>query len=448
MKNIFAKAVSFIKENPSITYSLVLVFLIPMAFFINTYLINSSYEEDINKISQRKAVLVEDIIGRAFGEAVNDDEKIQSIIDRVVSEDGDIISLMISRPIDGKDTFKIVAANQKDLVGKEQENEMQNVIAWTTPEGIAFLDRNDKERFWKVTKVIKGEDEQKVGLMSISLSLASTDSLIDRTIRNSYWVLIFTIAIVLLFVSNQARLFGYALMVTKLKEVDKMKDMFISMASHELRSPLGAIKGYIDFLKDKKEVSADEESKHYVENIESSVNRLNGLVSDMLEVSRLEGNRMPMEITKVDVDKIINETIEEIKPQAIQKGLELNLKFSENNPLVMADSNRLKQVLVNLIGNSIKYTPQGSVTISTLVKDNKLGVVIADMGIGISSENQANLFGKFYRVQNDKTKNIVGTGLGLWITAEIVRRMNGRISVESIEGVGSHFTVYLPVAKK
>jgi signal transduction histidine kinase len=272
--------------------------------------------------------------------------------------------------------------------------------------------------------------------------------LINKTIHNSYWVLIFTIAIVLLFVSNQARLFGYALMVTRLKEVDEMKDMFISMASHELRSPLGAIKGYIDFLKDKKEVLADEESRYYIENIESSVNRLSGLVSDMLEVSRLEGNRMPIEIVKVNVDKIINEVVGEIKSQAIQKGLELNLKFSESNPFIMADSNRLKQVLVNLIGNSIKYTLEGSVTITTLVKNKELGIVIADTGIGISSENQTNLFGKFYRIQNDKTKNIIGTGLGLWITAEIVKRMKGRISVESIEGVGSHFTVYLPLAKK
>lgn len=448
MKNIFAKAVLFIKENPSITYSLVLVFLIPMAFFINTYLINSSYEEDINKITQRKAVLVEDIIAKAFSEDIDNDEKIQNVIDRVVSEDGDIISLIVSKPVDGEDNFKVVAANQKDLIGKEQASDMQSVIAWTTPEGIAFLDRNEEERFWKVVKIIKGENGERAGLMSISLSLASTDSLIDRTIRNSYWVLILTIAIVLLFVSNQARLFGYALMVTKLKEVDKMKDMFISMASHELRSPLGAIKGYIDFLKDKKEISTDEDSKHYVENIESSVNRLTGLVSDMLEVSKLEGNRMPMEIESVDVDKIINETVEEIRPQAIQKGLELKLEFSENNPFVMADSNRLKQVLINLISNSIKYTPRGSVTVSTLIKDKELGVVIADTGIGISSENQANLFGKFYRIQNEKTKNIVGTGLGLWITAEIVRRMNGRISVESIEGVGSHFTVYVPIAKK
>ncbi|NLC31156.1 MAG: HAMP domain-containing histidine kinase, partial [Candidatus Moranbacteria bacterium] len=169
---------------------------------------------------------------------------------------------------------------------------------------------------------------------------------------------------------------------------------------------------------------------------------------DMLEVSRLEGNRMPMKIESVDVNKVIGESIEEIKSQAVQKGLALSFDPAENISFVLADGNRLKQVLINLIGNSIKYTPQGSVTVSVGLKDKELGITIADTGIGISSEDQANLFGKFYRIQNDKTKSITGTGLGLWITMEIVKRMKGRITVESIEGVGSHFTVYLPMDKK
>ena len=448
MKNIFSRAVSFIRENPSITYSLVLVFLIPVAFFINTYLINSSYEADINKITQKKAVLVEEIITKSFSDSLKDETKIQAIIDGIVTEDSEIIEITVSKPLeDGQ--FEVVASNQRDLVGTKQENELrQNILAWSTQEGIAFLDQKDGGRFWRVTKAIYGSGDEKIGLMSISLSLAGTDNLINKTIYRSYWVLILTIVIVLLFVSNQAKLFGYALTVTKLKELDKMKDMFISMASHELRSPLGAIKGYLDFLKEKKEVLADGEAKQYVDNITISVDRLNGLVSDMLEVSRLEGNRMPMKIESVDVNKVIGESIEEIKSQAIQKGLALSFDPVENNSFVLADGNRLKQVLINLIGNSIKYTPQGSVTVSVGPKDKELGITIADTGIGISSEDQANLFGKFYRIQNDKTKNITGTGLGLWITMEIVKRMKGRITVESIEGVGSHFTVYLPVDKK
>ncbi|MFA6183611.1 MAG: HAMP domain-containing sensor histidine kinase [Parcubacteria group bacterium] len=449
MKNLFARAISFIKENPSVMYSLVLVLLVPIAFFINTYLVNLSYEEDLNKITQRKAILIEDILENVIAKEANNADKIQEIIGNIISEDSEVVSLTVSNFQNQTNDFKIVAASDKNLVGNIQPDNMQNMIAWTNPEGIAFLDEKNNERFWKVTKILKSNSEEKIGLISMSLSLASTDFLINRTIRNSYWVLFVTIIIVLLFVSNQARLFGYALMVTKLKEIDKMKDMFISMASHELRSPLGAMKGYVDFLKDKKEILADEDANHYVSNISLSIERLNGLVADMLEVSRIEGNRMPMEISEINPNKVISESVEEIKSQAIQKGLKLIYTPPIDDKLIiLADVNRLKQVLINLIGNSIKYTPAGSVTVSVVAKNNELGITIADTGIGISSEDQANLFNKFHRIQNEKTKNIIGTGLGLWITMEIVKRMNGRITIESIEGVGSHFTVYLPVVKK
>lgn len=132
MKNIFSRAVSFIRENPSITYSLVLVFLIPVAFFINTYLINSSYEADINKITQKKAVLVEEIITKSFSDSLKDETKIQAIIDGIVTEDSEIIEITVSEPLeDGQ--FEVVASNQRDLVGTKQENELrQNILAWST----------------------------------------------------------------------------------------------------------------------------------------------------------------------------------------------------------------------------------------------------------------------------------------------------------------------------
>jgi len=450
MKNLFFKAISFIKSNPGIVYSLILVFLIPIAFFINTYLINLSYEDDINKITQKKALLVENIINVVVGDKIGDRDKIQSIINDIVSQDSEIMELSVLGPLDQDGNFEIVASNKQELIGIKQDSSknVQDNLTWSTPEGIAFLDRGDEGRFWRVTKVLKNNNDEKVGLISMSLSLVNTDYLINQTISNSYWVLFFTVIIVLLFVSNQARLFGYALTVEKLREIDRMKDMFISMASHELRSPLSAIKGYVDFLKEKKEIFVDKDVEHYVENISLSIDRLSGLVEDMLEVSRIEGNRIPIETSAFDVDKIIYESIEEIKPQAIQKGLELAFVPAEKNLFALADRSRLKQVLINLIGNSIKYTPSGSVSISVISKGKELGIVIADTGIGISSENQANLFSKFYRIQNEKTRDIKGTGLGLWITSEIVKRMKGRISVESIEGVGSHFTVYLPMDKK
>ena len=448
MRQIFLKAIQFIKENPRIIYSLILVVVLPAAFFINTYLINSSYEKNIDKITQRKAVLVENVINNLIQDRTADDQQLQLLVEKIKKENEEITSLSIAKPQNEPGEFQITASSDPVLVGQKQSGSIQNVIAWEKPEGVAFLDRNEQGRFWNVTKTLFDDAGNKTGLIAMAFSLADSDALVRRTIYNSYWILTIIIVTVVLLVANQGRLFGYALTVTKLKEIDKMKDMFISMASHELRTPLTAIKGYTELLKEKKEIQSDEQSSHFMNNISISIERLQVLVDDVLEVSRVEGNRLPMEIVELDPGEIISQSIEEMRPQADAKGLALNYQPLGVPVKIKADKDRLQQVLINLIGNSVKYTLKGSVEVSVKTKGKELLITVADTGIGISSEDQTNLFQKFYRIQNEHTKNVTGTGLGLWITLEIAKRMKGNITVESIEGVGSHFTVHLPMVEK
>jgi signal transduction histidine kinase len=451
MKNLFAKTIGFIRENPSLIYSLILVVIIPAAFFINTYSITNRFEDDIDKITQANAVLVENIINRtAVNQEINDPESLQLNIEKIAQENEGImpLSIAILKPSDNNnEAYQIIASSKKELVGQESDN-IQNILAWKKPEGIAFLSQDGENRYWNITKSFADSSGQKIALISTSFSLVNTDKMINSTINYSYLILIVTILVVILFVSNQARLFGYALTLSKLKEIDKMKDMFISIAGHELRSPLTAINGYVELLKEKKEITQNEESNHFIKNISISIDRLQNLINDILEVSRIEGNRLPVEITSFNPHEIIPQTIEEIRSHAVQKGLALNYVPGEKSALVKADTNRLKQVLINLISNSIKYTEKGSVEVTTSMKDGNFLITVADTGIGISAEDQTKLFQKFNRIQTEKTKNIIGTGLGLWITQELVKRMEGKITLESIEGVGSHFTVYLPLDKK
>jgi signal transduction histidine kinase len=446
MRQIFLKAIQFIKENPRIIYSLVLVVILPAAFFINTYLINSNYEKNIDKITQRKAVLVENVINSLLQDRISDDTALQTLVEKIQKEKNEITSLSIASPQSDPGEFQIIASSDPSLIGQKQSGSIQNAIAWEKPEGVAFLDRNEKGRFWNVTKTLLDESGNRTGLIAMAFSLSDSDALVQRTIYNSYWILTIIIITVVLLVSNQGRLFGYALTVTKLKEIDKMKDMFISMASHELRTPLTAIKGYVELIKEKKEIQSDEQSSHFMDNISISIERLQDLINDVLEVSRVEGNRLPMEIVELDPSEIISQSVEEIRSQAADKGLALNYQPLGEPTLIKADKDRLKQVLINLIGNSVKYTMKGSVDVSAKIKGKEFLITVADTGIGMSAEDQANLFQKFYRIQNEHTKNVTGTGLGLWITSEIIKKMDGSITVESIEGVGSHFTVHLPLA--
>lgn len=443
MKNLFSGGVAFVKENPRIIYSLVLLVFVPGAFFFNTYNFISGMEKDIDRITQRKAVLAEKIINTIVSEKMNDPVLLQNAIDSMVKDNNEILSLAILKPENDSSHFRVVASSEKETLDVVTED-IQYVLAWNKPEGIAFLDSDTNGRFWRVTRLLSDASGEKSGLVAMTFSLRDSDALIEGTVNRSYIILIITVVVVLLLVSNQARLFGYVLTLNKLKEVDAMKDNLVSMASHELRSPLTAILGYLDLLKEKK-MDLDEEAKKYFTNISLSVSRLNALVKDMLEVSRIEGNRVPLNSTTFDPRSVIEQSVEELRSQAKEKGLEIVISPIAPG-MIIADAERIKEILINLIGNAIKYTLQGKVNIKTQIKNKEYLITIADTGIGLSAEEQSKLFQKFARIQNEKTRGIVGTGLGLWITLELAHRMNGTISVESIEGVGSHFTLHLPLA--
>lgn len=448
MQPIFSKAVSFIKENLIILYSISLFILIPAAFFINNYIINSSYEKNIDLITQRKAVLAENIIKNMVQNQISNTVALQSSVNQIMQDNNDIILLSILKPQNGKEEFEIIASSDPDLINQKPKDQIQNLLAWNTPEGIAFLDKNNAGRFWRVTKSFSDSSNEKMGLIEISFSLKDSDALIDKTIYKSNIILILTILIIVLLVTNQARLIGYVWTASKLKEIDKMKDTFISMASHELRSPLTAIKGYVDLFQSKKDLALDQDANHYLKNISLSAQRLDNLVEDILEVSQIEGNRLPIEMTVFNPATIVSQSIEEMRSQAIKKNLEFSSNLFQTPVQIKADENRLKQILINLISNAIKYTRKGSINVTTEIKKDKFLITVADSGIGISAEDQINLFQKFYRIKNKETEDIIGTGLGLWISNEIIKRMKSKITVESIKGVGSHFTIHIPIVKK
>ena len=440
MKNLFQSGLTFIRENPRIIYSLVLLVFVPAAFFFNTYRLISGMEQDIDRITQRKAVLAERIINSLVSEKVHNQELLQNTVDDITNNNDEILSLAILWPEENFSQFRVVATSETET-RNQLTQDVQYMLAWNKPEGIAFLDSDGAGRFWRVTRLLQDTSGAKAGLVTMTFSLRDSDALVESTVNRSYVVLIITVIIVLLLVSNQARLFGYVLTLNKLKEVDEMKDNLVSMASHELRSPLTAIKGYLELLGEKN-LTLDEEAKKYFTNISHSVDRLNILVKDMLEVSRLEGNRVPLTLTVFDPRELVVQSAEELRSQAIEKGLALTVLEMEPS-MVSADEDRLREILVNLIGNALKYTPQGSVSISGKNKDKEYLITVADTGFGISAEDQKRLFQKFSRIQNAKTQTITGTGLGLWITHELAVKMGGTITVESIEGVGSHFTLHL-----
>lgn len=232
--------------------------------------------------------------------------------------------------------------------------------------------------------------------------------------------------------------------VTKEKEVEQLKQELISIATHELRTPITGMKGYIDMVLEGDTGELNSETKEVINEMSVINQRLADLVDDLLNVGRIEQGRIEIRPEKIELNQLVKETIKELNVQAEKKKLELKFEPIENLE-IKTDPERVKQVLVNLIGNSIKYTKQGFVKIELAKDGQKVLVSVSDSGIGMSKEQMAKLFEKFYRIKTPETRQITGTGLGLWITKKLVEMMGGEIKVSSEVGKGSVFTFSLPL---
>lgn len=236
--------------------------------------------------------------------------------------------------------------------------------------------------------------------------------------------------------------------VTKEQELEDMKLDFVSMAAHELRTPLTAIRGYTALLRDEYSNSLDGVGETYMNRLVVSTKNLGDLIDNLLNVSRIERNTFKVEITPMDVGKVIKETMLNLEEQAHMKKQMLSFVPPENPlPMVMGDSSRITQVTTNLLANAINYTPEGGViTVSSDVANGFVTIHVKDSGQGIPKEALPKLFSKFFRVSGVLEQGSKGTGLGLFITKSIIELHHGTIAVDSEVGKGSTFSFTLPIA--
>ncbi len=234
----------------------------------------------------------------------------------------------------------------------------------------------------------------------------------------------------------------------RLKELDKLKDEFVSIASHELRTPMTAIKSYLWLALNKPEFKLDRKLKGYLQIAYSSTENLIKLVGNMLTVSRIEGKRLSMNIQKSSLTGLIKEVYNELIIRAKEQQIHLVFVQPKKDIFIMMDKDKIHEVLQNLLGNALKFTPEGG-TIQITIKKNHQAVEtsISDTGPGMSHEDQKKLFKKFSMLGASyaKTHNASGTGLGLFITKQIIEMHKGRITVQSEKGKGSTFTFSLPL---
>jgi signal transduction histidine kinase len=239
----------------------------------------------------------------------------------------------------------------------------------------------------------------------------------------------------------------------RLKTLDKLKDEFVSLASHELRTPMSAIKSYLWLILSERQDlgKLSDKQKEYISRVYQSADRLTLLVNDMLDVSRIESGRMSITQKPADIVQLAQDAIADVLPNAQNAGVTLSIEPLTNPlPLVSLDTNKIKEVFINLIGNSLKFTPQdGKITISFEQQDSMILTHVHDTGTGIKPEDMSRLFQKFGMIEDNYLAMPAsqGTGLGLYITKSIVELHGGKISVFSEgQGKGTTFSFSLPIA--
>ncbi|HIH00276.1 MAG TPA: PAS domain S-box protein [Thermoplasmata archaeon] len=232
----------------------------------------------------------------------------------------------------------------------------------------------------------------------------------------------------------------------ELKKNERLKTEFMNIAAHELRSPVTPIKGYLDLIIHDNE--SNQKIKNWAKISLRNAERLLKLVNDILDVARLDSDTMRFDMEKIDLVEFLNEIVEDMRPAIVNKKLEFHVNVPSPLPHIIGDKNRLSQVMKNLIGNSLKFTDCGYIGLTVEKKDNHVLIAVEDTGIGISKDEIRKIFTKFYQAYTGEDRNNEGTGLGLFISKEIVKKHNGEIWAESEIGKGSRFIIQIPYVYK
>ena len=287
--------------------------------------------------------------------------------------------------------------------------------------------------------------ERLLGVVLIG-ALTAPDQQAQRAVRNTLDALGSALNNALTYKTVQQQALRLEQANQELLEADRLRSEFVANMSHELRTPLNSIIGFSGVLQKNRSGALTDKDLDYAGKINRNGKHLLGLINDILDLSKIEAGRMDLELRPTDVETVARDVVDMLQTQAEAQQLSLDLKVDGELAAVTTDAEKLKQVLINLVGNALKFTHQGGVTVSLQALGDDLRVDVSDTGIGIPEDKLASIFEPFRQVDSGTTRKYGGTGLGLAISRSITEMLNGKLSAESALGRGSRFTVLLPLA--
>jgi signal transduction histidine kinase len=439
------KGLQRILANPQLW----LTVLVAVAIFIAFIFVANRFA-DIAKDAQDRLVNVrvgslQDAFAPLAALFIDDPDTLDLYISNIAAKNPAIVEFLVARETEERGWIISAALDGRqrgtNLVGYD----FILSLATADPENSYTVEEvSGGERFFRTARAIQDPADAVIGVAVTRQALSEADRQIADNIRTSYFILFGILVLLLFLFFHHARIIDYTELYRRLKEVDQLKDDFVSMVSHELRSPLTIIRGYVAELKEKG--AAVTNAPELLARIDEAAQAQNLLIADILDVARIEQGRLEYHMKTFNPKSVVASVCEGLAASAQVKGLALACEMPENI-LIQADEDRVRQIVTNLVTNAIKYSDKGEIKVVGTTDNSNFTIRVSDQGIGMGAEDVKKLFGKFHRVSDERVRKEVGTGLGLWITKQLVEAMKGTISVESIQGVGSHFVVLFPLAK-
>lgn len=440
---------TFLHDHPQLWFTLFVALVITVSFVFIALRFAGIARDAQEQLFNDRAGWLLDAVAAFAPEHVDEPAALRERLRALRNENATIESIMIIMP-EGEGAWRtyvhVDEVMEENVITYDRLRDAVFTHAWNDAQQAytGMLGEGGVRKF-VTARQIPTRDGSARAVVVATLTLSEADRVLTQDLYLSMVMLGVVLLAILLLFFRHARIVDFATLYKKQLEVDQMKDSFLSMASHELKSPLSVIRGYIEYLED--ESLDTEKRREFVKRIGLSADELRQLVEDILDVSRIEMGRLRFSPKHVIVREVVEEVADMFKETASSKGLAMRMSIPDGlaEVGVLVDRGRLKQVLVNLVSNALKYTLRGSVTLAVAVRDGVVECSVRDTGVGMSADEQQQLFSKFYRVENDDTRAVRGTGLGLWITKYLIEHMQGTVSVESIKGEGSRFVVAFPV---
>jgi signal transduction histidine kinase len=236
----------------------------------------------------------------------------------------------------------------------------------------------------------------------------------------------------------------------ELEQASVAKSQFLANVSHDVRTPLNAILGYTSLLLRGVSGKLDPAQREPLARVDANARHLLTLINEILDLTRIEAGKMPVRLTPVRLSELIEETMSEVEPLIVGSNLMVTTSVPSSLPILQTDRQKVKQILLNLLTNALKFTPRGSVTVTCTLRRGRrdIAVAVADTGVGIAEADQARIFEPFSQADPAQTRDGGGTGLGLAICQRLATVLGGRITLDSKRGEGSTFTLIIPVGSK